>query len=295
MGTLPGLKAGVTIALACEIAAKAFRECGIDNALTDARVLTAHALNLSRAKLLAQTDRELEPREIDAISARAVRRLKREPVSRIIGSREFWKLRLQIDPNVLDPRPDTETLVEVALDWISTRGLRHETLRILDIGTGSGALLLALLSELPKATGVGTDISADALSIAHANASKLGFADRASFVACDIATDLPGPFELMVSNPPYIRSAEIEMLAPEVRDYDPRLALDGGADGLNAYRAIAADARRLLAQRGRLIVELGQGQAEAVQALFTQAGLTIEESPRRDLAGIRRALCASTP
>ncbi len=292
---IPGLKAGATIAEACEKLAQAFRQSGIeDAAAADARILVAHALSLTRAQLLAQSDRELEPREVDAISARAARRLAREPVSRIIGSREFWGLKLEITPAVLDPRPDTETIVEAALDWLTTRGLRHERLRMLDIGTGSGALLLALLSELPNAVGIGTDISIDALSIARINAHRHELASRSHFICCDLAAAVRGPFELIVSNPPYIATDEIERLAPEVRDHDPRLALDGGADGLDAYRAIAGDARRLLAERGRLIVELGQGQSDMVSRLFTQAGLAVDEEPRRDLSGINRALSVST-
>jgi release factor glutamine methyltransferase len=295
MSVIPGLKAGVTLSAACEIIAEAFRERGIDSPQADARIIAAHALGLTRAQLVAQVDRELEPREIDAVSARAVRRLTREPVSRIIGRREFWGLQLDLAPSVLDPRPDTETVVEMALDWITTRALRREKLRVLDIGTGSGALLLALLKELPAAFGVGTDISVEALKVARGNASRLRLSERCAFVACDIAAALRGPFELIVSNPPYIASGEIETLAAEVRDYDPRLALDGGTDGLAAYRAIAGDARRLLAERGRLIVELGHGQATAVNALFVNGGLSVEEPPRRDLAGVHRALSATTP
>jgi len=172
--------------------------------------------------------------------------------------------------------------------------LRQERLRILDIGTGSGALLLALLSELPNAAGIGTDISIDALSVARINAHRHELASRSSFICCDLAAAVRGPFELIVSNPPYIATGEIGRLAPEVRDHDPRLALDGGADGLGAYRAIATDARRLLAERGRLIVELGQGQSDMVSRLFTQAGLSVDEQPRRDLSGINRALSVST-
>ena len=291
---IPGLKAGATIAEACEKLAQAFRQSGIEEAAADARILVGHALSLTRTQMLTQSDRELEPREVDAISARAARRLCREPVSRIIGSREFWGLKLDITPAVLDPRPDTETIVEAALDWLTTRGLRQERLRILDIATGSGALLLALLSELPNAAGVGTDISIEALSIARINARRHEFASRCHFICCDLAAALRGPFDLIVSNPPYVATAEIERLAPEVRDHDPRLALDGGADGLAAYRAIAGDARRLLAERARLIVELGQGQSDVVSRLFAQAGLTVDENPRRDLSGINRALSVST-
>jgi release factor glutamine methyltransferase len=170
--------------------------------------------------------------------------------------------------------------------------LQMEKLRILDIGTGSGALLLALLSELPNAVGIGTDISAAALEVARANAERNDLAGRSTFVACDIAAGLQGPFDLIVSNPPYVARGDIATLAPEVRDYDPALALDGGADGLEGYRAIAAQACRLLAPGGKLIVELGIGQEPAVRALFTKAGLRVTAA-RDDLAGIPRALSAT--
>jgi release factor glutamine methyltransferase len=289
---IAGLKAGVSLQQACELMAQAFRSAGVDNAKTDARILAAHALKLSRAQLISQGDRELEPREVDALSARAARRLKREPVSRILGEREFWGLQLKIDTSVLDPRPETETVVEAALDWATKNQLCNEALRVLDIATGSGALVVALLSEFPAAIGVATDKSLDAVKVAHANAQLLGLAQRCMFIAADYGTALRGPFDLIVSNPPYIASGDIAELAPEVRDYDPRLALDGGADGLDAYRAIVDDAPRLLAPRGRLIVELGQGQAEVVAEIATRAGLLVEP-PRADLAGISRALCAS--
>lgn len=294
MTVIPGLKAGVSLQAACEAMAQAFRVTGIAEPQADARILAADALGLSRAQLVSQSERRLSPGEIEALSARAARRLAREPVSRILGTREFWGLRLTIDNSVLDPRPDTETLVEAALDWITTRHLRNEKLRVLDIGTGSGALLLALLSELPVAFGVATDMSVAALSVARGNAQRLGFADRCAFVACDFAAALRGPFDLVISNPPYISTAAILGLAPEVRDHDPPLALDGGADGFDAYRAITADALRLLAPRGRLVLELGKGQADAVSTLAVAAGLAIE-TLRPDLAGISRALCAVAP
>jgi release factor glutamine methyltransferase len=288
---VPGLKAGASIQQACELMARAFALVGIEDAKTDARVLAAHALKLTRAQLISQSDRALEPREIDALSMRAARRLKREPVSRILGQREFWGLRLAINSSVLDPRPETETVVETALDWATANQMRNEALRILDIGTGSGALSLALLSELPAATGVATDKSFAALTVARANAQRFGFADRCAFVVVDYTAALRGPFDLIVSNPPYIARDEIARLAPEVRDYDPVLALNGGVDGLDAYRAIVNDAPRLLAPRGRLIVELGKGQAQAVAAIAMKAGLSVAP-PHADLGGISRALCA---
>ena len=237
-------------------------------------------MRLSRAQLLAQSDRILEPREIAAVSALAARRLKREPVSRILGRKEFWSLTLDVTPDVLVPRPDTETVVEAALDHVAGGGLRLENLRILDIGTGTGALVLALLQELPNARGVATDLSAAALEVARGNAERLKLASRCAFVVCNVADGLQGRFDLIVSNPPYIARGAIASLDPEVRDYDPRLALDGGADGLDAYRAIASGAPSLLAPGGRLIVELGAGQAAPVSALFEAAGHENPLDPR---------------
>ena len=163
-------------------------------------------------------------------------------------------------------------------------------MRIADLGTGSGAILLALLSELPGAHGFGTDISADALQTARSNAARTGLADRATFMASDYATGLTGPFDLIVSNPPYIRSADIGGLAAEVRDYDPIAALDGGADGLDAYRALIPQAAGVLAPGGALVVEAGQGQSGPIQGLMTAAGLTPSDAPKADLAGIQRAV-----
>ena len=278
-----------TLASVRQALAESFRKAGIDSAEADARLLIAHALGIDRSELIADGTRTLNAREMQAIDALAARRLKHEPVARILGGKEFWSLMLDITPYVLVPRPDTETVVEAALDFVARDGLRMQRLRILDIGTGSGALLLALLSELPNALGTGTDISTAALAVARANAERHGLASRCTFVACDIAAGLQGPFDLIVSNPPYVAHGDIATLAPEVRDYDPAVALDGGSDGLDGYRAIAADARRLLAPGGRLIVELGAGQEGAVRALFTKAGLTVGKA-RDDLSGIARAL-----
>ena len=294
MRLVPGLKAGASIAEALRLMAQFFHLNGIEDADADARILLAHALHLDRAQLLAQSDRLLEAREIDTVLPLAARRLKREPVARILGRKEFWSLPLGLTPDVLVPRPETETIVEAALDRVLRGGLRLERLRVLDIGTGSGALLLALLKEMPNATGTGTDIDAGALACARANAERHDLAGRCSFVAGDMAAGLAGPFDLIVSNPPYVARGEIARLEPEVRDYDPKLALDGGEDGLDAYRAIAAAAPRLLAPDGRLIVELGAGQELSVRALFTNTGLAIV-TVRNDLSGIPRALVANAP
>ena len=286
------LAAARTIATARHALADRFRQAGIDSAETDARLLMAHALGIDRAELIANGERALTLEQTKSIDALAERRLKHEPVARIFGRKEFWSLSLQISPAVLVPRPETETVIEAALDALVRDARQMERLHILDIGTGSGALLLALLSELPNATGTGTDISTAALEVARGNAERSDFATRCTFVACDIAAGVRGPFDLIVSNPPYVAHGEIASLAPEVRDYDPALALDGGADGLNGYRAIAAQARGLLAPGGMLIVELGMGQEEAVRALFTKAGLFVAAA-RHDLAGIPRALSAT--
>ena len=291
MRTIPGLKDGASVSEAIRLVAQAFRPAGIEEADADARLLIGHALHLDRTRLIAQSDRILEAREIATMSVLAARRLKHEPVSRILGQKEFWSLALAVTPDVLVPRPETETIVEAALDYVVRGGLRVERLRILDIGTGSGALLLALLHELPHATGIGTDVSEAALQVAQTNAAKFGFETRCNFVACDIASHIQGSFDLVISNPPYVVHDEIATLAPEVREYDPMVALDGGDDGLTAYRAIAADAERLLAPGGRLFVELGAGQEAAVRALFTNAGLTVGTA-RKDLAGIPRVLGA---
>jgi release factor glutamine methyltransferase len=288
---IPGLKDGASLSRALQLVAHAFRAAGIEDADVDARVLAGHALHLDRARLISQTDRVLEAREVNAISGLAARRLKREPVSRILGRKEFWSFALAVTPDVLVPRPETETVVEGALDFVVRGGLRMEKLRILDIGTGSGALLVALLNELPNATGIGTDISRAALEAAQINVTQFGFEGRCSLISCDMAAGVEGQFDLVVSNPPYVARGDIASLAPEVRDYDPMMALDGGDDGLAAYRSISADAKRLLAQGGRLFVELGAGQEPNVRKIFTNAGLAVGVA-RSDLTGTPRVLGA---
>jgi len=292
--TIAGLKADVSVAEAVRLVSQSFRTANIESPDVDARLLIGRALHLGRAQLISQSDRLLEAREVNMISSLAGRRLQHEPVARILGRKEFWSLELQVTPAVLVPRPETETLIESALDSGTMRGLRMENLRVLDIGTGSGALLLAMLSELPNATGVGTDISAEAIEVARANAARHSLDARCSFVACNLASGVSGAFDFILSNPPYIARGEIATLGPEVRNFDPITALDGGNDGLDFYRAIAHDAKALLAPGGRLIVELGAGQAEAVTTLLTRAGWTVTRS-RKDLAGIVRALTATLP
>ena len=290
---VPGMKAGVSVADAQRLMIQTFRLAGIDSPEADARALLCAALHLTRAQLISQFDRILEAREVSAAAALAARRVKREPVSRILGEKEFWSLPIRVTPDVLVPRSDTETLVEAALDEIDRLGLRAEKLKILDIGTGTGALLLAVLSELPQAFGAATDISSAAIAIARENAERHKLDTRCVCVVCNVADAIGGKFDLIVSNPPYIARGAIVALDPEVRDFDPTLALDGGADGLDVYRAIAAAAPGLLQPSGRLIMELGIGQEDPVRALTVAAGLEVT-AVRPDLAGIPRALVART-
>lgn len=281
---------GQTIEIARRILTARLDAAGIDNAALDARLLIGTALNLDLTGIIAQAARQLTAEQATRLDTFARRRISGEPVARILGTKEFWGLAFKVSAETLVPRPDTETVVEAALEILRGESRAHLALRIADLGTGSGAILLALLSELPDATGVGTDLSAAALETACENANKLGLASRADFVLTDYAEALSGPFDLIVSNPPYIRSADIADLAPEVRDHDPHLALDGGRDGLEAYRRIAPQAARLLSPGGLLILEIGQGQDDDVSRLVTSAGLTGTGSARADLAGVGRAV-----
>jgi release factor glutamine methyltransferase len=283
--------AGMTIAAARRRLADLLRRESFDTPDLDARVLVAHALDLDHAGLIRDAARTLASDEIDAVASVTARRLKREPVARIVGVKEFWSLPLMVNAATLVPRPETETVVEAALAAIDAGGGRNRPLRVLDIGTGSGALLLALLAELPNATGTGTDISIAALQVARGNAGRNRLAARTRLVACDVATALSGPFDLVVSNPPYVVRDTIAQLAPGVRDYEPHVALDGGPDGLDAYRTIAAQAPRVLAPRGQLALELGAGQSEAVAAILAEHGLAAT-AVARDIYGILRALTA---
>jgi release factor glutamine methyltransferase len=286
---VPRLESSISIAGARRALARMFAAAGLDTPALDARVLVGHALGLDHAALATAAERALGPEERERIAAMAARRLAREPVAHIVGMKEFWGLPLRVSPAVLVPRPETETLVATALAALDHDGDRARPLRIADLGTGSGALLLALLSELPNAFAVGTDLSTDALAIARDNAHRLGLAARAAFVACDFAGALAGPFDLAVANPPYVASPELTRLAPEVREHDPPLALDGGADGLRAYRALAAEAPRLIGARGHMVVEIGAGQADAVALLFAREQ-PLDVSATRDLAGTPRVL-----
>jgi release factor glutamine methyltransferase len=282
--------AGLSVEAARRALAKRFELASIDSAELDARMLVSHALDLDLTGLIKQAARLLTAAEATRIEAAAGRRLTGEPVARILGRKEFWGMPLQLSSATLVPRPDTETVVEMALEMLRAVPILGQRIKIADIGTGTGAILLALLSELPGAYGVGADISLPALTTARTNATNLGFADRCGFVACDYVSALRGPFDLIVSNPPYIRSAEIAGLAAEVRDHDPTCALDGGVDGLAAYRTLIPQASDILAPGGALVVEVGHDQSGQVERLMTAAGLIHDRPPKADLAGIPRAV-----
>lgn len=267
---------------------------GIESPELDARLLLGEVLRLDLTGLVAAAAHPLTANEAAALDSLIQRRIDGEPVARLLGRKEFWGLSLALSPATLVPRPDTETIVEAALARLQQDG-RGDRLRIADLGTGSGAILLALLSELPNAQGVGTDINRDALSIAARNATALGLSGRASFIACDYADALRGPFDLIVSNPPYIPSRDIDDLAIEVRAHDPRLALDGGADGLAAYRAIIPAAFERLAPGGVVVVEVGQGQDVDVARLMAEAGFDTSVPAKADLNGVPRASMGRKP
>jgi release factor glutamine methyltransferase len=275
-------------------AAQILRQGGIETPELDARLLLCHAASLSHEAFIARASEDLRPDAAALLEGAIARRLKREPVARIRGTREFYGRSFLLGPESLDPRPDTETLIDAALDIIGKKGWREEPLKLLDLGTGSGSILVTLLAELPRATGIGTDLSPRALAVAAANASAHGLASRAVFIAADWLDAIAGKFDLILSNPPYLAASEIAGLAADVAAYDPRLALDGGPDGLDSYRRIAARAREVLAGDGRLLVEIGPAQAEAVAAIFAGAGLRPDEagSPRLDLAGRSRVVVA---
>ncbi|MCH8520554.1 peptide chain release factor N(5)-glutamine methyltransferase [Glycocaulis sp.] len=243
---------------------------GIEDAREDARALLRHALGQDAAGLIARGEAVLSEAEAARFEAMITRRAAREPLSQIIGSVGFWTLDLIVTRDVLTPRSDTETVVEAALASLPDR---TASLRILDIATGSGAIALALLSELPNATAIATDICAAALDIAKTNAARNGLESRIRFVETSWADGMEGPFDIIVSNPPYIAPEVIETLEPEVRDFEPRIALDGGEGGLEPYVHLFAEARRLLAPDGAALFEIGHDQGKAVLALARGAGL----------------------
>ena len=273
---------------------KTLKAAQVDSPVADARLLVQHALNISHEDLLMQSDRVLTADEQAAIDALALRRMAREPISRIIGVRAFWKADFIVTPATLDPRADSETLIEAALAHVQP-GKGDAALRVLDLGTGTGCLLVSLLQEWPNAHGVGLDISADAAEVAKRNAEAIGVSSRAKIYAQgweDYTTD--ALFDVVISNPPYIDHSEAKDLAPEVMNHDPHVALFAGGGGLDAYRSILANLDRWLKPSGWLILEIGYRQAEQVAELVRAAGLNVVET-RTDLGGNPRAVIAQKP
>lgn len=318
---------GLTIREAVERAAERLRMAGVEEARQDAWLLLAHLRSEDRATLLAHAQDGLGKDELPSFHQLVDRRAAREPLAQIVGRKEFWSLDFEITADVLCPRPDSECLIEAALKEVEQMAGRSEnsashrveaalglqedqtkadealehtapggsihdwTGRILDLGTGSGCLLLTLLSELPKAFGVGADLSMPALSIARANGERLGLADKVSWLCSDWGASLDGCFDLIISNPPYIAQNEVANLAPEIRQFEPDQALFAGEDGLSAYRRLQFDLHRLLAPGGAVCLEIGAGQALSVEGLLSAHGF-VAIRRRQDLAGIDRCLIA---
>lgn len=278
----------VSLAAALADAAERLMAAGVDGARRDARLLLGAVVPGGASTLLRDPQRLLLQSEAQRFEAMLLRREKREPVSRIIGEREFWSLTFRITPDTLDPRPDSETLIEGILEWV---GDRTRPLRVLDLGTGTGCLLLALLSELPNAMGRGIDISPEALAVARENAGSLGLACRADFACGDWTEGLDGKWDIILSNPPYIVETHVSDLAPEVSDYDPFQALAGGSDGLRDYRVLIPGAVGLMSPEALLALEVGAGQAAAVEAMMQANGLGFFWR-RCDLSGVERCCFA---
>ncbi len=280
-----------TLVSAWTAARKRLEGAGIDSPVIDARLLVEAAAGATRAEIIAEPQRPLEADQLLALQAMVDRRERREPISHILGVKGFWKIMLRVTPDVLTPRPDTETILDAVLPYFT----EHQAFSILDLGVGSGAVLLALLAERPGARGLGVDVSEEALAVARENAANLGLAGRAVLLRSDWTAGLDAEgFDLVVSNPPYIPTREIETLEPEVRDHEPWLALDGGQDGLDAYRALAPQILRVLKPGARFAVEFGLGQAQSVEALFAAAGAA-EMTVVPDLGARERVLTGRRP
>ena len=267
-----------------------FKQAGIENPSLDARLLVQAVAGCDEIEMIREPGKRLGEAEVEKLRKLEARRMAHEPVSRILGAREFWGLTFKVTPATLDPRPDSETLIATARDLLAS--VREP--RVLDIGTGTGCLLISLLHERADALGVGVDISEEALAIAARNAASLGCAERAAFRRASWAQGIDERFDLVISNPPYIPSAVIATLDEEVKAFDPRLELDGGTDGYDAYRAIGAELPGLLKAEGNAVVELGIGQDADVAQIFERAGLEVTDVVA-DLAGIRRAIVARLP
>ncbi|WP_454852052.1 peptide chain release factor N(5)-glutamine methyltransferase [Rhizobium binxianense] len=266
------MSAGPTVSDLLAESRQRLAESGITDPATDARLLVAGLLKLSPTEMLTKAGKALAPEDADAIRGAVARRLTREPVHRILGEREFYGLPLSLSAGTLEPRPDTEILVDTMLPYLRDLAKAEGHIHILDLGTGTGAVCLALLSECPEASGVGGDISADALGTARSNAERNQLQDRFEAVQSNWFENIQGSFHVIVSNPPYIASNVIHNLAPEVTKFDPAAALDGGPDGLDAYRAIAKDAARFMRPEGIVGLEIGYDQRNDVTTVFEAKG-----------------------
>lgn len=275
-----------TVGTALHSAVGRLHAAGIDSARLDARLLLGDILQVEAAQLVAHPERSLAEPEVERFRDLIERRCRHQPVSQLLARREFWGLIFRVTADTLIPRPETETVVERALAGIPDR---TQAFRILDLGTGTGCLLLALLHELPRATGLAVDRSPAALAVARANADALGLAERAEFRLGNWTDGLVEQFDMIVSNPPYISTADMEQLVPEVARHEPHLALHGGRDGLDCYRAIARGLRSCLRPDGRLLLEIGAGQGDSVAAIFAAAGFACT-GRHEDLAGLQRCL-----
>ncbi|MFZ1413131.1 MAG: peptide chain release factor N(5)-glutamine methyltransferase [Defluviicoccus sp.] len=285
------MSAAATVGQALAAARLRLRDAGIPDAGLDARLLVGHALDLTTSDLVGHPERALTSASRQRIEALLDRRLQREPIAYITGRREFWSLPLSVTPAALIPRPDSETLIEAVLDDV---GDRSAPLRVLDLGTGSGCLALALLSELSHATAVAVDLSADALQLARANAAAQGLGNRVHLAASDWASALNGPFDIAVANPPYVAAAEWPGLAPEIRLFEPQRALVGGDDGIAAYHRIVPDLPRILAPSGCAYLECGHDQSARIAELLRAHGFAAI-AVRADLGGRVRCISASLP
>jgi release factor glutamine methyltransferase len=284
---------GLNLVQAWKGAKARLEAAGLAGPVIDARLLVEAAADATRTDIVTDPHRPLTPAQEATLEAYLARRERREPVSHILGRKAFWKIMLSVTPDVLTPRPDTETVVELVLRDFP----EHASWSVLDLGVGSGAILLAILAERPAARGLGIDVSEEALAVARENAANLGLAGRLALLRGDWTEGLAeASFDLVVSNPPYIASHVIEELEPEVRDYEPRVALEGGADGLDHYRRLAPEILRVLKPGGRFAVEIGYDQKNAVEALFREAGAadvrTVRDLGDRDrvVAGTKNPL-----
>lgn len=282
-----------TLVKAWTAAKDRLKDAGIDQPSIDARLMLEVAAGVTRTEIVTDPYRELTAEQAAMLDAFLARRARREPVSHIIGRKGFWKILLQVNKNVLTPRPETEVIVDEVLKAFP----ENMPFSMLDLGVGSGTILLAVLAERPAAKGLGVDASSEALAVARDNAANLDLNNRAALMHGDWTAGLAdASFDLVVSNPPYIPSKVIETLEPEVRDHEPRLALDGGEDGLEAYRVLAPEILRVLKPGGMFAVEIGYDQSKAVEALFNAAGAqavrTIKDLSTHDrvVAGVKNPL-----